>query len=1087
MILMLILLLVGRALMAGHSDSLPLRNDESGKEDAKSIKNKVLIKGIPQDVVKTIENNSSSNVFSYEDIANDDSRLRICPGCQQSFEECQDQFSCKKICEMPCKHLIHVKCLADRKKKIGKNTCPICKTELKGELESVLEEKNTVFDFEKVQLKSFIEFISDLKELNYIPNPDTANFETSLSIREPLTVDQAYNVFLTVLEMSGFSHVKVGDVYKIVKKDARNTEPLPIFIGKASKELPDSDKPVRFVTFLKNLSVSDVDPLLKSLLNPGSLVIPLQTLNGLVITDRCFNIKSAMRIINELDNAGYQEVVSLIRLKETNASEVKEFLDTLMKKADGSILAKALGVATEGGIDYFPVGIKIIAEDRTNTLVLMGTKQSLQRVEDFIINFVDKGLKEVDTPFHIYECQYMDAKNLKQILDEVTKSDSTAGKFGGVRGGMKYFNNIKMEVDQLGNRLIASCADKHDWKYLYKTMVDLDKPQAQVSIETLMVEISNSDNKGLGCQMRNISDGSPIPGVNMQTTHLNSKVSLSNVGQNAVNLLGNIAKGVGGLAQGTTFLSFGSQDNIWSILQALNSQVRVSLIARPSIVIANRSQGTVSTASVQRITSEQAISDTSSAELIGWQDARAETRISYTPQINQEGLVNLKVDLSFQDFGASAENTISKSLSTNITVADGQVMVMGGFVKTKATEALSKTPVLSSIPILGWLFKNKGRTIEKSYTFFFVITTIQKPRMTPGINLYSKMKLHEAHDSVIDTVDTTWGKDPVHNWFFNASKEDYHHKVIDFANARYQPTTVDYKNDSYYRSAKIVGDVSGTNENNVHEIITFSPEGQKRIVKNLAVSASDLDKDPTIIRLSQNTNVGSLEEKRSQLRKLFSGGSVKHKESLKESMDESMGKVDEKAQKQFEKFLATSEFSEKISKSRDFLDGDYSSVKPAFKGNVSKHKDDLLNFLQDNKTVRKDGYIPSGDCKEELHSFLDPNTTYQREEKVVAGHSLDDKKLFIHDLDGGNNEQHLVEPPSLRSVDENQLSFERFLHSNQADNQNSLSSKREMLRYLVTADDIPMPEESLQNNRILNNDKQKMVDFLLQPDHEGVA
>jgi hypothetical protein len=43
--------------------------------------------------------------------------------------------------------------------------------------------------------------------------------------------------------------------------------------------------------------------------------------------------------------------------------------------------------------------------------------------------------------------------------------------------------------------------------------------------------------------------------------------------------------------------------------------------------------------------------------------------------------------------------------------------------------------------------------------------------------------------------------DPVHNWYFNNPQENYSHKVIDFANARYQPTSVDIKNDLYYRTA----------------------------------------------------------------------------------------------------------------------------------------------------------------------------------------------------------------------------------------------------------------------------------------------
>jgi hypothetical protein len=68
------------------------------------------------------------------------------------------------------------------------------------------------------------------------------------------------------------------------------------------------------------------------------------------------------------------------------------------------------------------------------------------------------------------------------------------------------------------------------------------------------------------------------------------------------------------------------------------------------------------------------------------------------------------------------------------------------------------------------------------------------------MNLYTKMKLHEATDEIEYGITTKKTPDPLHNWFFNPEKENYSHKVIDFANARYQPTTVDIKNDPYYRA-----------------------------------------------------------------------------------------------------------------------------------------------------------------------------------------------------------------------------------------------------------------------------------------------
>ena len=159
----------------------------------------------------------------------------------------------------------------------------------------------------------------------------------------------------------------------------------------------------------------------------------------------------------------------------------------------------------------------------------------------------------------------------------------------------------------------------------------------------------------------------------------------------------------------------------------------------------------------------------------------------------------MKIQAQIKEFTNDSGDFTDKVLNTNVTVANGQVLVLGGFIKTNVSEDTGETPGLSRIPIFGWFFKSKKRTINKSYIFFFISPTLMKPRKLPGMELYTKMKLHEAADGVEEAIETKNGKDPIANWFFNAEKETYAHKIIDYANARYQPTTVDIEDDPYYR------------------------------------------------------------------------------------------------------------------------------------------------------------------------------------------------------------------------------------------------------------------------------------------------
>jgi len=656
-------------------------------------------------------------------------------------------------------------------------------------------EKDIYLNFENTELRNFVNYIAEQKKINLIPDKAMTGVKISLNIREPLTIDGAWNIFLTILEMSGFSIIKTKEVYKIILKDRKLMEPLPTFINVPEAALPSSDLTIRYVKFLQNIGVNEIRDLLASMLGIPHTVIAQPEVNGVIITDKSYNIKSAMKVINELDQTGLQESVSILRLKQVNASDVKTLFDNLIKKPEGSPLARLLGRQAESNIEYFAPSTRIIAEDRTNSLILLGNQNSIKKIEDFIINHIDTELKGTESPLHVFELQYTDASQIKDILQDITTPpDSPAGqqaaKYGAVRGGVKYFRPMSFQVDKDGNRLIVSSIDKQDWKMLKQTIKDLDKPQPQVAIESMFVDVDITDNKEFGGGITNKKTGQIGKGVDFQGPTFAGKTILN---ESNKTLLGNLIEAVD-RGVGATILSLGSKSRIWAFLEAKQSQETTSILTQPFITIANNSKATIESGSTRRIQSEK------TGTRVGYIPLKASTAVTLKPQINLDGIIRFEVNVAISDFVGTGGDTKSKNVTTNVTVADGQVLVLGGFVKTKVTEAMRKTPVLGDIPVLGWFFKYKKRVITKQYTFIFIAPTLIKPRKTPGMGLYTKMKLDKVTREIDEAVQVKRVTDPIHNVFFNPEGEDYSHKVVDFANARYQPTTVDIKNDPYYRA-----------------------------------------------------------------------------------------------------------------------------------------------------------------------------------------------------------------------------------------------------------------------------------------------
>lgn len=663
------------------------------------------------------------------------------------------------------------------------------------------DRKDIYLNFENSSLANVVNYMAELRNINLLPDKALADIKVSLTIREPLTIDGAWNIFLTLLEVSGFSIVEVGGLHKVMPKDKKMTEALPIFINVPYTTLPDSDLTVRYVMFLQNLQIDSVKDLLDSLLSDKHTLFPYAQANCFIITDRCYNIKSAMKVIHELDAMGQPETVVVMRLKRTNATDVKGLIEGLMsKKQDNNPLARFFAKPVESTTEYFPSGTKIVSEDRTNSLILMGSPGPIEKIKDFIMAHIDVDLKAAESPLHIYELQYSDATAVAEILTAVTAppeggAGQQAAKYGAIRGGVKYFKPMKFTVDKDANRLIISCTDKQDWILLKSIIKDLDKPQPQVAIETLYVSINEDDIKQMGGSIRNKKEGQLGNSINFQAASTGNASLTEASDKNPVTLLGSMLTQLI-TSQGSTLLTFGKNTNIWAVFNMLKSRTNASILSQPFITVANKVAGKITVGSENNVPTEESDSGKK-----GYGVVTADTSLEVEPQINLDGVIRLKISVNISEFtNETLGNKSVNHLSTNISMADGQVLVLGGFMQTKVSENTNKTPLLADIPILGWFFKNQSRNVKRKYIFIFMAPNIVKPRSTPGVELYSKMKLHQATNDIESGIKTVKTHDPLLNWFFDPKGENYSHKVVDFANARYQPTTVDIKHDSYYRA-----------------------------------------------------------------------------------------------------------------------------------------------------------------------------------------------------------------------------------------------------------------------------------------------
>jgi type IV pilus assembly protein PilQ len=212
------------------------------------------------------------------------------------------------------------------------------------------------------------------------------------------------------------------------------------------------------------------------------------------------------------------------------------------------------------------------------------------------------------------------------------------------------------------------------------------------------------------------------------------------LGGNLINLpisaLLNNAAATGG-AGGLLFGIIGSRMNINLALEALRTQGKAFTLARPDVVTLENNlariklgeeipYATVSSAGTQ-IQFKEAVLELSVIPMVVREPQRNRIKMSVIVNNNSRGSV---VNLG----GSGAPPAINKrSAETDVVVSEGDHLVIGGITTSIQQEEVRKVPLFGDIPLLGWMFKQRGTKDTRSELVIFITPSLLKneaPQLT---------------------------------------------------------------------------------------------------------------------------------------------------------------------------------------------------------------------------------------------------------------------------------------------------------------------------------------------------------------------
>jgi len=159
-------------------------------------------------------------------------------------------------------------------------------------------------EFQDVDIRDFISYVSDVTGTNFIMGPDVKGRVTVVSPKA-VPVNEVFRFFQSVLEVYGYTTVQAGGLVKIVS--SATAPGKSVETGLAEELETAKDKLVTQVIHLNYLSPDDAKSLLTPLVSESGVIVSHPPSGTLIITDSHPNIERLQKIIKAVDVPRAQE------------------------------------------------------------------------------------------------------------------------------------------------------------------------------------------------------------------------------------------------------------------------------------------------------------------------------------------------------------------------------------------------------------------------------------------------------------------------------------------------------------------------------------------------------------------------------------------------------------------------------------------------------------------------------------------------------------------------------------------------------------------------------------------------------------
>ncbi|WP_085759787.1 type II secretion system secretin GspD [Oceanicoccus sagamiensis] len=539
------------------------------------------------------------------------------------------------------------------------------------------QEELLTINMRDADIGAVIQWVAEQTNKKIVVDPRVKGKVTVLA-NQGMNAEQAYQVFLTMLDVYGYAASEAGGILRIYPAALSNNSPRKLI---ESFDALGGGEQIMYIYQASQVSATQLVELLKPLLPGSGHIAAYPENNSLIIADESANVKRLVAMVQQIDQSGDFDI-EVIKLKHADANNVAGLVLSLTQSAGGP-------------------GFSIASDERSNSLLMSGDPATRKRVGQ-LIKQLDKPITDNGNTRVVY-LHYLDAAELLPILRGMATAMADDNK------NAEANSSISIEASESSNALIMT-APPYILDMMDNVIAQVDIRRAQVLVEAIIVEVSKDFSQTLGVEWNtslNRNDGTEaLTNFGLKTVDDDGVLSLIGSGLN---------------------LGFYRNGSLRALVQAVANENDANILSTPSILTLDNQEAEILVGSNVPFITGQSTGAASSTNdpftTVEREDIGLTLKI--TPQINSGDAITLDVlqEIETISEATTVANDIvtnKRSIKTKVIVEDDNILVLGGLISDDVQELVSKVPILGDMPLVGALFRSTTDQVIKKNLMVFI-------------------------------------------------------------------------------------------------------------------------------------------------------------------------------------------------------------------------------------------------------------------------------------------------------------------------------------------------------------------------------